>query len=234
MYTTIRHGNISRVFHTHKPTDKLSMSRGSLDGHRTRVDWKTNTIEGNTVGVKMKALIGPEHQQGGPPKASALSKLMSKLVTKPNLPSKNKYIKGHLLNDNIGGPGEYFNLFPITADANRRHENSIEHYVKKWVNIDKHWVDYEVNVVGIDYKLDGHKSENYVNCTFACQANILLPISNNKFERTGHVVRSWIPSRYEQVRLPIRFLKVKPFVDNMSDERRYYIHKLSKAKKYKL
>ena len=132
MYINKQHGNVSRVFqsHPHIPVDNFSMSRESLDGHRTRVNWETNTIEGNKVGVKMKALIGPEHRQGGPPKTSALKGLMEKLVTNPSESNDNKYIKGHLLNDNVGGPGEDYNLFPITAAANKEHERSIESSVK--------------------------------------------------------------------------------------------------------
>ena len=132
MYATIQNRKKSRVFSSNKPTSisKFSMSREPLEGHRTRVDWETSTILGDTVGVHMKAIIGPEHQQGGPPKTSALKGLMGKLVTNPGESNDNKYIKGHLLNDNVGGPGEAYNLFPITAAANKEHERSIESSVK--------------------------------------------------------------------------------------------------------
>ncbi len=36
------------------------------------------------------------------------------------------YIKGHLLNHNIGGPANDRNLFPITAQANADHSNQVE------------------------------------------------------------------------------------------------------------
>lgn len=165
MYTTIQNRKKSRVFSSDKPTSisKFSMSREPLEGHQTRVDWKTSTILGDTVGVHMKAIIGPEHQQGGSPEHGVQQNIMNRLPTSPFLNAPNKYVRGHLLNDNVGGPGKDFNLFPITADANGKHERSIESHVKQWVNVDKHWVDYEVNVVGINYKLDDYYGNNYIN-----------------------------------------------------------------------
>src|SRR5690606_37839161 len=118
-----------------------------LDGKSTDVEWTTTNLKGSTVGVKMVANpLGPEHLQGGPPKSSSLKKVMSKLPTNPRLPNNQKYIRGHLLNDNVGGPGEDYNLFPITANANKEHENKIESVVKQWVNNEKQWVKYEVDV----------------------------------------------------------------------------------------
>ena len=156
MYTTIQNRKLSRVIptRTKAPLQLVSLSNGTLDGHETMVDWRTDTIGGSTVGVYMKAIVGPEHQQGGPPKLSALKELMGKLVTNPNNSNDKKYIKGHLLNDNVGGPGEAYNLFPITAAANKEHERSIESPVKEWVNQGKHWVNYEVKVEEVDKSLD--------------------------------------------------------------------------------
>ncbi|MGH6612692.1 DUF4157 domain-containing protein [Sphingomonas sp.] len=36
------------------------------------------------------------------------------------------YAKGHLLNENVGGLAEEFNLFPITEEANKAHERQVE------------------------------------------------------------------------------------------------------------
>ncbi len=139
-----------------------------LDGKSTDVEWTTTNLKGSTVGVKMVANpLGPEHLQGGPPKSSSLKKVMSKLPTNPKLPNNQKYIRGHLLNDNVGGPGEDYNLFPITANANKEHENKIESVVKQWVNNEKQWVKYEVDV-SYDKKKNGH-----IDSVFDCNAEVL-------------------------------------------------------------
>ena len=45
------------------------------------------------------------------------------------------YVKGHLLNDNLGGPGDtWSNLTPITVQANSDHKNDFENPVKTAVN----------------------------------------------------------------------------------------------------
>lgn len=50
------------------------------------------------------------------------------------------YVQGHLLNDNLGGPGRAYNLTPITGvafggaeNANRRHLDSVEQFIKPQV-----------------------------------------------------------------------------------------------------
>lgn len=65
--------------------------------------------------------------------------------------SKNKYVKGHLLNHDLGGPGLCFNLFPITNYANSQHKNKVEMPVKKLLsdtlNEDKgECIKYDVEV----------------------------------------------------------------------------------------
>jgi hypothetical protein len=100
---------------------------------------------------------------------------MGLLITDPNERSPDKYIRGHLLNENLGGRGNAENMFPITGNANSLHLHSTEKKIKNWVlepkkNEPKSWVLYEVKVQGISSKLDGGPKswENYVNCTFAC------------------------------------------------------------------
>jgi len=56
------------------------------------------------------------------------------------------YKRGHLLNENLGGPGLRFNLTPITTKANADHLAKIESTVKKAVLIDKKVMSYKVDV----------------------------------------------------------------------------------------
>jgi len=44
---------------------------------------------------------------------------------------KARFVRGHLLNDNLGGVGEIYNLFPITYSANAEHKNTAEGKLKE-------------------------------------------------------------------------------------------------------
>jgi hypothetical protein len=90
--------------------------------------------------------LGPEHPQGS--QAGGQTALMDQLPTDSGaIPETTKrFIRGHLLNYDLGGPGKDFNLFPITAQANVRHFNEVEKTVKEWVNNKKLWVSYEAKV----------------------------------------------------------------------------------------
>ncbi len=58
------------------------------------------------------------------------------------------YIRGHLLNQQLGGPGTEENLTPITYSANANHLNAVERLLKQWINAPKRdrMVHYEVRV----------------------------------------------------------------------------------------
>lgn len=182
-------------------------STGALDNRQTDVNWITSQIQGDgtntTVGVKMIANpLGPDHLQGGPPKSGAQKGLMRQLPTDPKLPTDQKYIRGHLLNDNVGGPGEDFNLFPITGEANHQHEHFIESTVKSWVNDQKQWVKYTVEAKPVKVDL---KAET-VNAAFDCEAQLLNPANAMQPMDT---VKVTIPSIYKG-RPPIDGSKAKP------------------------
>lgn len=172
---------------------RVKWSTGQLDGKQTNVDWKTKNIGGDEVGVEMMAsLLGPDHPQGTPPKSGSQKKLMNKLPTDPNLSNENKYIRGHLLNDNLGGEGEPYNLFPITANANKEHERVIESKVKKWVNDERQWVFYHVKVNNIVDK----SNIGYVDAVLDCQANVLDPVTLNPINS----IKAQIVSDYKNVK----------------------------------
>jgi hypothetical protein len=146
---------------------------------KMEVKYTAGNIGGSPVGVGMTIdWLSPKHvghPDGSSPKDSALSVVMDKLVTDPGKPSDRKFVKGHLLNDRIGGPGEGKNLFPITAHANSLHRSAVERVVivdwLKKANTNKRWVFYRVNVGGISSKFNGSTiGQNYVQCTYSCQA----------------------------------------------------------------
>lgn len=116
-----------------------TMSIVTEDGTRT-----------GTVGQYMTAeYLSPNHPKGSPPGSSEQVDLFSVLPTSDKVRNEkgpNVYIRGHLLNDNVGGPGLEKNLYPITRQANSDHSQRIENDLKRLVNIEGYIVYYEVEV----------------------------------------------------------------------------------------
>lgn len=167
-----------------------------LDGMQTHVDLKTATLGGSVVGMEMTAdPLGPDHPKGSSPKSGQQSELMDQLITDPCQSSASKFIRGHLLNDNLGGPGLAENMFPLTGNANSQHLHRIEKTVKKWVNDERYWVTYSVKVTGVQQSLNGEDKdpENYVNATFECSAALLDADGN-----PARTVKADIRSEYKQ------------------------------------
>lgn len=144
---------------------------------KPRVAWTTKALkvgpETNMVGMEMTAdYLGPEHPQGSGPKDNTQADIFTLLPTPEKGVDANKaYIKGHLLNDNIGGPGEEKNLFPITGQANSDHKNKIENTLKDVINNKKFLVYYHVKV-----KQDGQPEPiggglYRINSQFICTAH---------------------------------------------------------------
>lgn len=124
---------------------------GVSPSNKTKIVHDTGALGGSTVGLRMTASpLGPEHPKGS--EAGGQAALMDQLPTDSSaIPETTKrFIRGHLLNYDLGGPGTAFNLFPITAQANIDHYNRVEKTVKEWVNDRKLWVGYKVTVTGSD------------------------------------------------------------------------------------
>ncbi|WDE09538.1 eCIS core domain-containing protein [Thalassomonas haliotis] len=147
------------------------------------ISLKSNVINvpgaaaGDTVSTGMTAdPVGPDKiGKGSEPLGSALKVVMGKLITAPEQKNPSKYIKGHLLNHNIGGPGTGQNMYPITAEANKNHNTSIEEKVKGWVEKQSYWIYYQVNVAGISENIvhaNQKHPDNYINSKFVCKAYI--------------------------------------------------------------
>jgi len=165
----------------------------TIAGKQSSINYTPGTINGSssTVGLRMVAdPLGPDHPAGSGP--SGQSDLMGKLVTDRGEQEQRKYIRGHLLNDRIGGEGRGRNLFPITAAANRSHEQQIESRVKRWVNTDRYWVYYRVNVsVGEVDLSNTDKRRNKVNSRLVCEAAV-YDLQNNKHNRiTATIVSTY-------------------------------------------
>jgi hypothetical protein len=110
--------------------------------------------------------------------------------------SAKEYIKGHLLNDDLGGPGEELNLFPITAAANRAHNRNVEEVVKDLAKGRKApgipgtplVVNYEVHVADpgvrhdIDVRGDGTCKYEYLDADFNCSYGTYTLYTDNTIE----------------------------------------------------
>lgn len=146
-------GKINPEF-SFKPDEPLSGTGipGDLQGgHITKIALRGQDLQGaGEAGVGMEAWpLGPDHPQGSGP--TGQDKLMGLLPVNPELykAADQRYIRGHLLNDNLGGPGQPVNLFPITAQANSRHHSAIESHAKEWVNDKRYWIRYSVQILNI-------------------------------------------------------------------------------------
>ena len=84
------------------------------------------------------SILSKHHPQGTAPRdyAPIWENLADLGAGVPKRVRKDWYVQGHLLNENLGGPGMRFNLTPITKQANNKHKAEVETGVKKKVNDD--------------------------------------------------------------------------------------------------
>lgn len=165
----------------------IRMKGRGLGGVSTEIIYRTGRVPGSsdTVGREMEAkLLGPDHPVGSGPKGQDDLRLR----LRRDGDSRNKFVRGHLLNDNVGGPGDAKNLFPITAKANNDHERLVENKIKTWVN-QGYWMTYKVTADYTGSKLDdANINNNYVTANFICSAAILdldhNRIRNNRINET--------------------------------------------------
>ncbi len=87
-------------------------------------------MEPEVGGSWMEAkILSKEHQAGTTPSDSwPLWQALQPLIDGPPY-----YVRGHLLNENLGGKGQMYNMTPITTKANADHKTQAETTVKGWV-----------------------------------------------------------------------------------------------------
>lgn len=104
-------------------------------------------LERVKVGKRMVAWLSlkdPDIHNGRPASENTdQNAMMADYRTKTGLMG-GKLVKGHLLNEHLGGPAENSNLYPITDGANWDHLGYVENYVKYWV-LNGRTVQYEVD-----------------------------------------------------------------------------------------
>ncbi len=133
------------------------------------------------------------------------------------------YIAGHLLNNNLGGPGnDWRNLTPLTQYANTQdHEPNFERFAKDAVNVNNKTIDFVVNArygthsglqtgkvadlraTGDTVLADVIEAETKVPTTLDCSAVEVAPTRGNLISR--HTVRNIISTSlnsYDLVGIP--------------------------------
>nr|WP_246540587.1 DNA/RNA non-specific endonuclease [sulfur-oxidizing endosymbiont of Gigantopelta aegis] len=135
---------------------------------------------------------------GSDTSGSELSGLFTVLPTRKDYPGGYKanqvYIRGHLLNANLGGQSENRNLFPITQKANSDHHNMIEKKAKELVNDKGFLVRYEVEVKS---RKSGQKNGfSYINSVFDCNL-ATYTLKNGELLPNKKVLKAKIISNFE-------------------------------------
>lgn len=111
-------------------------------GQVTRIRW--GALNGND-GTLMNAQLGPDHRKGTEPGDKGKWVDQRKLLTEKS--GGHKYIAGHLLNHELGGPGDLAqNLAAIPEEINKKHNTGIEEAVKTAVNTRGEWGNYSVDI----------------------------------------------------------------------------------------
>lgn len=181
-------------------TARVDTAAGTgIAGLTTRIQYRSGTLAGtgNTVGTEMVAdPLGPDHPAGQEPTGANI--WSSLLVTDPAQSNDRKYIRGHLLNHQVGGSGAAQNLFPITAAANDRHESQFESRIKQWVNVERKWVYYRVQIANVAISINPRRSirNNKVDADIQCAAHVIDATQPLGPSNRHNAITATIASRY--------------------------------------
>ena len=154
-------------------SSKMVIMTGRGKNPETKVNhyYKELTIGTIKAYVGHKMIANPltvDHEAGSTSSSDTTqNNLMKQLFNsgKTSVETDKKYIKGHLLNDNIGGQGQYYNLFPITAKANSDHLVYVEKYIKAQVDCGA-VVFYQIDVDHEAPVKIKNSSQYYINSKF--------------------------------------------------------------------
>jgi hypothetical protein len=106
------------------------------------------------VGKKMEAWLDKDNpikgQEAGvnASQEELMMRLRKKYLGNQYKKKAGHFVKGHMLNDNLGGTALNKNLFPITVMANKQHLSYVENKVKARLWSEQKSTYYEVNVIG--------------------------------------------------------------------------------------
>jgi len=159
---------------------ETSIEYGDLTGFKFN-DGIQVDAEGR-VGTSMTAHLDPEDERTGTDTSGsdAFNNLFQALQKNTN----STWVRGHLLNHDLGGIAHYNNLFPITTAANGEHYHEVEKIIKHWVGKNCE-VDYNVTAT----KTGG---DDLPEGKFDCEASVTddpndnQPFLGKKINKTIH------------------------------------------------
>ena len=165
-----------------------------------------NTTQAAGHGITMTALKLNKNQKikGSPPKGTmtASYEILNRRRDEGN-PASSYYVKGHLLNENLGGKGEWINLTPLSRKGNSDHESQVESLVKAAFNSGA-VVEYNVTAVygygqnesaipsddpNVSEKKKIIKEEVNVPTTLVCEA-FVMEKQGDSFVRKQSIVKA--------------------------------------------
>ncbi len=150
--------------------------------------------ETSQVGIQMEAVrLSQDSPIGSEAGKDTSQNAMMDNLEKTLGDKRTKYIKGHLLNDHLGGPARPYNLFPITDQANSDHLVFMEKYVK--AEVEKGYVMYyKVNIANhsvkdLKPKQKKHGRRYTVNADIQCES-AKIDKSDKPIEKHNITVKS--------------------------------------------
>ncbi|MGH1437184.1 MAG: eCIS core domain-containing protein [Lewinella sp.] len=111
---------------------------GFADGEQpaTEVDFDSTTKEKATVATTMTATVlskvARKSGDSGSSPTQEKHTLFDKLILRKE-GARSYYVRGHMLNDNLHGPGKWYNMTPLSQKGNKAHLKSAEKAVKRAV-----------------------------------------------------------------------------------------------------
>ena len=124
---------------------QIKLLNGNTSDPASIITFESVNPAGGASGAESK-LLAKKHPPGAPPGdyAPIWENLADLGAGKNKKVRKDWYVQGHLLNHNIGGPGQRFNLTPITKAANNEHKTEVESTIKKKIHDDKLILFYSI------------------------------------------------------------------------------------------
>ena len=186
-----------------------------------------NGVSGD-VGTKVEStLVRSDPKQGSD---TASSDAFSTLFDKLQSSTKTSWVRGHLLNHDLGGVASYNNLFPITTSANGEHKYEVESPIKKLFHTKYkgEWRNPAIKYNVTASKTDGSNNQS-ADGKFACYAEVL------QGEDKGQVIHKTIHSRTEAGDLTRQYAASGGTVENRdaSSKRHSFIEYHEKNQTYR-
>jgi DNA/RNA non-specific endonuclease len=183
--------------------EKEKLKPGDIPSH---VEWGPENAAGGTSMIADPLVPGLAGGSVPREESSLWQEVKPDKIKRPRASDQKEvrlYVRGHLLNHNLGGPGTNKNLTPITYDANHEHLVQVEQPLKELFAAKKKepvYVKYTVRVLGAagGAATEGVvPAETQLTAGFDCEWYEVEPDGPSKFKTKSngaHVTRRVIPN----------------------------------------